>query len=65
MAAQGMSNKEICNELSLSIHTTESHFGNIFGKLGVYSRIEAVLEALRRGWLTLADTSQPDNSHEK
>jgi two-component system, NarL family, response regulator LiaR len=65
MAAQGMSNKEISSELSLSIHTTESHFGNIFSKIGVYSRIEAVLEALRRGWLTLADTSQPNNPHEK
>ena len=58
MAAQGMSNKEISNELYLSVHTIESHFGNIFSKLGVYSRVEAVLEALRRGWFTLGDVSQ-------
>ncbi len=64
LAAQGMSNKEISAALFVSVHTTESHFGNIFSKLGVYSRVEAILEALRRGWLTLADTSQPDNSHE-
>ncbi len=64
LAAQGMSNKEISAALFVSVHTTESHFGNIFSKLGVYSRVEAILEALRRGWLTLADTSQPDSSRE-
>ncbi len=61
LAAQGMSNKEISAALFISVHTTESHFGNIFSKLGVYSRVEALLEALRRGWLTLADTSQPNS----
>ena len=58
MAAQGMSNKEISSELSLSVHTIESHFGNIFSKLGLYSRVEAVMEALRKGWFTLGDISQ-------
>ena len=62
MAAQGMSNKEISSELFLSVHTIESHFGNIFSKLGVYSRVEAVLEALRRGWFTLGDISQPGDT---
>lgn len=58
MAAQGMSNKEISNALFLSVHTVESHFGNIFSKLGMYSRVEAVMEALRKGWFTLGDISQ-------
>jgi NarL family two-component system response regulator LiaR len=62
MAARGMSNKEIANELSLSVHTIESHIGSIFNKLGVCSRIEAVMEGLRRGWFILADISQPDSS---
>ena len=65
MAAQGMSNKKIGNELFLSIHTIESHFGNIFSKLGVYSRVEAILEALRRDWFTLADISPSDSSKER
>ena len=64
MAAQGMSNKEISSELFLSVHTIESHFGNIFSKLGVYSRLEAVLEALKRGWFTLGDVSQSGGSAE-
>jgi two-component system, NarL family, response regulator LiaR len=62
MAAEGMSNKEISNALSISVHTIESHFGNIFSKLGVYSRLEAVMEALRRGWFTLGDISQKGDS---
>lgn len=62
MAARGMSNKEIASELLLSVHTIESHLGNIFNKLGVRSRIEAVLEGLRKSWFTLADISQPDTS---
>lgn len=57
MAARGMSNKEIANDLSLSVHTIESHFGSIFNKLGVCSRIEAVMQALMKGWFTLAELS--------
>ena len=62
MAARGMSNKEIASGLFLSVHTVESHLGSIFNKLGVCSRIEAVMEAFKRGWFTLADISQPDSS---
>jgi len=62
MAARGMSNKEIANELFLSVHTIESHLGSIFNKLGVCSRIEAVMKAFKRGWFTLADISQSDDS---
>lgn len=62
MAARGMSNKEIASELFLSVHTVESHFGGIFNKLGVCSRIEAVMEAFKRSWFTLDDISQPDSS---
>lgn len=57
MAAKGMSNNEIAEELHLSMRTVESHFGNIFNKLGVGSRTEAVIEAMRRGWFTLEELS--------
>jgi NarL family two-component system response regulator LiaR len=53
MAAKGMSNNEIAEQLHLSVRTIESHLGTIFNKLGVGSRIEAVIEALRCGWFTL------------
>jgi NarL family two-component system response regulator LiaR len=55
LAAKGMSNKEIAQKLSISIHTVQTHLSNIFGKLNVSSRTEAALLALRKGWLTLDD----------
>ena len=48
-------NKEIAIELSISDRTVQFHLVNIFGKLGVGSRTEAVVHALKKGWLTLDD----------
>ena len=55
MAAKGMSNSAIASESHLSVHTIESQLGTIFNKLGVGSRTEAVIQAMKRGWLTLED----------
>jgi DNA-binding NarL/FixJ family response regulator len=55
LAAQGSSNNAIAQELHLSVSTIESHLRAIFNKLGVGSRTEAVIEAMKRGWLTLRD----------
>ena len=57
MAAKGMSNKEIANELFLSVRTVEGHLESIFNKLGVGSRTEAVIQAMRKGWFTLEELS--------
>lgn len=56
LAARGMKNQDIAHELSLSVRTVQTHLSNIFSKMGVGSRTEAVLTALRRGWVTLQDT---------
>jgi NarL family two-component system response regulator LiaR len=53
LAGKGKSNKDIAGDLSLSIRTVQAHLGNIFNTLGVGSRTEAVLLALKKGWLTL------------
>ena len=55
LASRGMSNKDIGKELVVSVRTVQAHLGNIFNKLGVGSRTEAVLYALRRGWVSLED----------
>lgn len=55
LAAKGMGNKEIADELVLSKRTVEGHLRSIFNKLGVASRTEAVLYGLRKGWFALED----------
>lgn len=54
-AAKGLSNKEIAQALGISVRTCQTHLANIFTKLAVGSRTEAVLRALREGWITLDD----------
>lgn len=53
LAAQGKNNKEIAEELFLSVRTVEAHLGHIFDKLSVSSRTEAVIIALKKGWVGL------------
>jgi len=55
LAAKGMTNKEIAEELIISERTVQTHFANIFRKLDVGSRIEALLYAFKQGWLLLED----------
>jgi DNA-binding NarL/FixJ family response regulator len=55
LAAKGLSNQDIAEKLCLSIRTVQGHLGHIFNKLQVGSRTEAVVRALKAGWVTLDD----------
>jgi DNA-binding NarL/FixJ family response regulator len=55
LATRGLSNQEIADELCLSLRTVQAHLGHIFNKLQVSSRTEAVVHALKQGWVTLED----------
>ncbi len=55
LAARGMSNQDIAAQLYLSRRTVQAHLANIFRKMDVGSRTEAVLRALRQGWLGMDD----------
>jgi len=56
LAAKGMSNRGIAAELVISVRTVQTHLNNVFNKVGVGSRTEAVIYALQKGWITLEDT---------
>ncbi len=55
LGAEGLSNKQIAAKLSLGSRTIQTHWRNIFNKLGVCSRTEAIVYCLRRGWLSLEE----------
>ncbi|MBP6178921.1 MAG: response regulator transcription factor [Anaerolineales bacterium] len=52
---RGMSNKEIANLLGISHQTVKNHVTAILRKFGVEDRTQAVVFALKRGWVTLKD----------
>jgi DNA-binding NarL/FixJ family response regulator len=56
LAARGMSNREIAQALCISVRTVQTHLSNVFNKMGVGSRTEAVMYGLRKGLITLEDT---------
>ena len=56
--ATGLRNKEIAAQLGISQPTAEGHLKNIFSKLNVHDRTEAVTLALRRGIIQLDSSVQ-------
>jgi len=59
LMGRGLNNKDISNELGISVRTVQSHLRKIFEKLSVNSRTEAVLYALKENWINLDDEPQP------
>lgn len=51
--AQGMSNKQIAQALNISEKTVRNHASNIYKKLHIYDRTQAVIYAIRRGLVDL------------
>lgn len=49
LAAKGMKTNQIAHSLSISIQTVRSHFKNIYPKIGVNSRTEAIIFAMQQG----------------
>ena len=53
--AHGRSNKEIADALSIGDETVKTHVGNVFSKLQVENRAQAIVQALKRGLVTLEE----------
>ncbi|WP_236002357.1 response regulator transcription factor [Paraburkholderia elongata] len=51
MLAEGLGNKEIARQLTISDNTVKFHLSSIFGKLGATSRTEAVMLGMRHGFI--------------
>jgi DNA-binding NarL/FixJ family response regulator len=62
MVARGMSNQQIAVSLHLSEATIKRHLANIYPKMGVTSRGEAVRMALSRGWISPRDITDGERT---
>lgn len=60
LVADGLPNKAIAQELSISENTVKYHMKNILSKLDVHNRTEAVAQAIRAGLIAPQSKSLPD-----
>ena len=63
LAARGITNKQIAEELNLKVQTVRSRLKKVFKKLNVSSRTEAVMYALKKGWISLHEVEQGQQEH--
>src|SRR5215216_5167610 len=59
--ARGASSEAIARELSMSPHTLRTHTQNIITKLGVHSKLEALVLAIRHGRVQTLDVTEQSN----
>jgi DNA-binding NarL/FixJ family response regulator len=65
LAARGLSNRSIASSLHIAEATVKRHLANVYGKIGVSSRNEAVRTALMEQWIGLHEvTSAEGDGHD-
>ena len=53
--AQGMTNKQVAYALSISEQTVKNHMSSILRKLSVNDRTQAVVYAMKQGWIRMPE----------
>jgi DNA-binding NarL/FixJ family response regulator len=61
LLARGLGDRDMAQHLFISVRTVQTHLSHIYAKLGVHTRTEAALMAVREGWVTLPsdDRTEP------
>jgi DNA-binding NarL/FixJ family response regulator len=59
LMATGYRNERIADQLGITEQTVKNHTRSIFGKLGVHTRVEAVLYAISEGWVSPESAQAP------
>lgn len=59
LLAFGLDNEDIAQKLTLTMRTVQNHVSTIYSKLGVNSRAEAILYAIRHGWVEIPPEKDP------
>ena len=60
LVARGLSNERIASSLHIAEATVKRHLANVYEKMGVHSRGEAMREALQREWITIEEVTAED-----
>ena len=58
--AQGTTPEQIATDLGMSRHTLRTHTQNVLTKLGVHTKLDAIVAALRYGKITMPDVPDDD-----
>jgi DNA-binding NarL/FixJ family response regulator len=60
LAARGLSNYQIASRIQVAEGTVKRHLANVYNKLEVGSRIEAVRKALSEEWITIQEVTEEE-----